>query len=112
MGGEGVDGLVLVVSELVTNSILHGEAETVVLRGKLCPSGRLRLEVRNGSVAAVAGPGAEDLMSERGRGLLLVAVVMEDLDGRWGFAGNGSAVWCEIPVPGGRDTCPGAGGRS
>ena len=84
----------LVVSELVTNALLHAGA-TCELRARFAES-VLRLEVRDG------GPGAPDLQaasneSEHGRGLVLVSALCS----AWGIdnqAGGGKVVWAELLV--------------
>ncbi|MET8983425.1 ATP-binding protein [Streptomyces sp. NPDC004539] len=100
-GGAVVDELELVVSELVTNSILYGEADPVVLWGR-CSGGWVRLEVRDGCPSAPAR-GVGGLLAERGRGLVLVDAVVRDLGGRWAFS-EGNGVWVEVPLSGIRDT--------
>ncbi|MHA4819922.1 ATP-binding protein [Streptomyces aculeolatus] len=87
----------LVISELVTNAVLHASGGRIVCRLALRAPG-VRLEVRDqgGSYAVpirtVAGP--ED---ECGRGLGLVAALSE----AWGAepSGPGFAVWATIGVP-------------
>ena len=87
-----VDDVVLVVSELATNAIVHtGTSLTVTLRAR---QGLVVLEVRDGStVAPVLGtPSGSDAC---GRGILIVAALSRD----WGFvrhAGNGKSVWAEF----------------
>ncbi|WP_416975806.1 ATP-binding protein [Streptomyces sp. 4F14] len=94
-GREAVGELELVVSELVTNSILHSEADPVVLWGR-CSGGWVRLEVRDGCPSVPAG-GAGDLLTERGRGLFLVDAVVRGLGGQWAFSA-GDGVWAEVPL--------------
>ncbi|WP_407561162.1 ATP-binding protein [Streptomyces sp. 184] len=88
----------LVISELVTNAVLHASGSRIVCRLALRPPG-VRLEVRDQGgaygvpIPTVAGP--ED---ECGRGLGLVAAVSE----AWGTepSGAGFAVWATIGAPG------------
>lgn len=89
-----VDDAMLVVSELVTNAIVHagGEAEL-----RLFPSpGMLRIEVAdNGAEAPDPHLAGDD--DEHGRGLLLVAV----LSAAWGTEpteSGGKVVWAELPL--------------
>ncbi|MEU8585722.1 ATP-binding protein [Streptomyces sp. NPDC048664] len=100
-GTERGDDILLCVSELATNALLHGVPPgrqfLVFLRydGTL-----LRLEVHD------SGPGTPRLAdqadeSERGRGLLLVAALAD----KWGVGERalGKVVWCEFASAPGRD---------
>ncbi|WP_188307965.1 ATP-binding protein [Streptomyces sp. CBMA123] len=95
--------VVLVVSELVTNAVVHTGCPAVL---RLClpvvegpapagPPGPLRVEVADASQVAPAprhaGP---DEDATNGRGLELVELLCE----RWGWYpdGSGKRVWCEI----------------
>jgi anti-sigma regulatory factor (Ser/Thr protein kinase) len=87
------DDVHLLVSELVSNSVLHAAATHVELYATTDPAG-VRIEV------ADPGPGFDEsdrrepsLTGEGGFGLLIVDKVAN----RWGTARNGSArVWFEI----------------
>jgi anti-sigma regulatory factor (Ser/Thr protein kinase) len=88
---------VLLVSELVTNAILHAEPP-VTLRAET-DGQRLRVEVHDGTSAppvlqAAGSPGTSP--PERGRGLFLVASLAD----RWGWDDHaeGKAVWFELDV--------------
>lgn len=81
----------LLVSELVTNAVLHARtAMTVVLR--LRPNG-VRIEVHDASPVAPVLRNYED-GAMTGRGLALVA----ELSARWGVDrdGGGKSVWFEL----------------
>ena len=90
-----VSTVALVVSELVTNALLHGE-----------PPVRVRLRSAGGALAVeVFGPGTRpagprrgEPDEESGRGLLLVEV----LTARWGSRATaaGKVVWAELRLPG------------
>ncbi|MCX4747273.1 ATP-binding protein [Kitasatospora sp. NBC_01287] len=85
--------LVLVVSELVTNAVLH-TGRPAVLRLSWPPAaGPLRVEVADASGSAPA-PRHATASATSGRGLELV----ELLCARWGWypQGSGKLVWCEI----------------
>ncbi|MBD0676246.1 ATP-binding protein [Streptomyces sp. CBMA156] len=95
--------VVLVVSELVTNAVVHTGCPAVL---RLClpvaegpqeggPAAPLRVEVADASRAAPAPrhTGADE-DATNGRGLELVELLCE----RWGWYpdGSGKRVWCEI----------------
>ena len=91
----------LVVSELVTNAVVHGTCEVVMCRLVVCAEG-VRIEVgeRGSSPAPSRGsiPGYEEDPLEHGRGLLIVA----SLSTSWGLVppvvgtGDGSVAWAEV----------------
>ena len=89
-----IDVALLVVSELVTNAITHGQG-TCALRLRI-DDGALRVEVgdRGAGSPEITDAGAND---EGGRGLRIVALSSR----AWGVdgAGEGSkVVWAEIPL--------------
>ncbi|HWL35869.1 MAG TPA: GAF domain-containing protein [Frankiaceae bacterium] len=84
----------LVVSELVTNSLLHGSPPVTV---RVDVDDVVRIEVSDGTrIAPVRGFARADAMT--GRGLSLVAALARD----WGVTphGDGKVVWCELVVGG------------
>ncbi|MEU9760152.1 ATP-binding protein [Streptomyces sp. NPDC047987] len=102
--GARLDDVLLCVSELTTNALVHGvpPGRGYVVRLLLREGGAvLRVEVHDsGSGQPVVrgsgagpGPGPE---GESGRGLLIVAAVAD----RWGVAERdpGKVVWCEFGV--------------
>ncbi|MEV6399458.1 ATP-binding protein [Streptomyces sp. NPDC051907] len=101
VGGEVHDTAMLIVSELVTNAVVHTDGQLVSceLLGEV---DRLRITVQDQG-SAPTGPrvcrGAEE---ERGRGLLLV----EAVSSAWGThdcaSGLGRVVWAELPYGPGR----------
>ncbi|MEU1054298.1 ATP-binding protein [Streptomyces sp. NPDC005876] len=86
------DDVVLCVSELTTNALLHGvpPGRGFLLRLLAYDDGLVRVEVHDsgGGVPAVREPG------EGGRGLLLVSVLAD----KWGVGERspGKTVWCEF----------------
>ncbi len=88
---EVVDDAVLLVSELVTNSVLHGGPPVVVAVD--CDEATLQVRVRDGSPPL---PAPRDAASgdENGRGLALVAEMSAD----WGVdtEEDGKHVWFVI----------------
>ncbi|WP_369235422.1 ATP-binding protein [Streptomyces sp. R21] len=88
------DDILLCVSELATNALLHGVPPGRGFQLRLIPyDGTLRVEVHDsgGGEPRVTPPG-----DERGRGLLLVSL----LAGKWGVGERdpGKIVWCEFFV--------------
>ena len=95
--GPRADDVLLCVSELTTNAVLHGvpPGRGFRLRLALHPDGVLRAEVHD------SGPGElryGDMSpdSEHGRGLLLVTLLAD----KWGVGERepGKLVWCEFEV--------------
>lgn len=93
--GEAADAILLVVSELVTNALVHTQGSVrldLVLRGD-----RVRVSVSDSSPRAPAKPVIVDWESTGGRGLMLVEAMSETF-GSVPVAG-GKQVWSEIAVP-------------
>ncbi len=88
---EYEDTAQLLVSELVTNAILHARTD-VTVRLDLSPA-RLRLEVTDASVRRPVTR-RYSLEATTGRGLTLI----DALAGRWGVESHhpGKTVWCEL----------------
>ena len=103
---EVLDDALLLISELVTNSVLHGGPPIVLAID--CDGGGLHVRVRDGAPAApvprVAGADAEN-----GRGMSLVELISDT----WGVApvadqhGLGKEVWFELRLQGGRPSSSG-----
>ncbi|MGW7004168.1 ATP-binding protein [Streptomyces sp. NPDC054933] len=90
------DNAALLVSELVTNAIRHGQGHPVGLR--VVQSAReLRIEVTDGNPTP-ARPRSAGITDESGRGLLLVAALAQD----WGVSPDSRTTWCSLPIPEGR----------
>ena len=86
-----VDDLALVVSELVTNAVIHGSGDVTL--ELTMDEGAVRVEVHDdspGTVGAIERPP----QAESGRGLLLVSRVAT----RWGTRseGAGKVVWADL----------------
>lgn len=87
----------LLVSEVVTNGLVHGDSDVYVYVHKY-PE-RIRVEVRDSDphpAQAVTVPRDED-QAEGGRGLVIVSA----LASAWGNSpsGRGKTVWFELPLP-------------
>lgn len=90
-----LDDAVLLVSELVTNSVLHGGPPLVVAVD--CDGTALQVRVRDGATEMPA-PRPAQFSDENGRGLALVAAMSE----QWGVdpAPDGKHVWFVIRAAG------------
>ncbi|MGW1157920.1 ATP-binding protein [Streptomyces sp. NPDC002513] len=100
-GAETSENAVLVISELVTNAVLHTASERVVCRVST-DGQRLRIEVEDqslsGTVPARGCPGLDD---QGGRGLMLVCALSIDWGVQGAPRGSGRVVWAELaPEPG------------
>ncbi|QTE01105.1 ATP-binding protein [Streptomyces cyanogenus] len=92
--GRG-DDVLLCVSELATNALLHGvpAGRGFLLRLTLHTDGAVRVEVHDSGPGEVRAPEAS-ADAEHGRGLLLVAALAD----KWGVGERnpGKIVWCEF----------------
>jgi signal transduction histidine kinase len=94
-----IDEAMLVVSELVTNAVVHsGTKEVHVAMG--LRDGFLDITVIDGMPGA-AKPQHASGNAESGRGLELVAAVAKENGGDWGTSDDGAVTWCFLTVPGG-----------
>lgn len=89
------DDVLLCVSELATNALLHGVPPGRGFQLRLALDGVLRVEVHDSGSGEVRAPDISP-ESERGRGLLLLAAVAD----KWGVGDRnpGKVVWCEFSV--------------
>jgi anti-sigma regulatory factor (Ser/Thr protein kinase) len=91
--------LALIVSELVTNAVIHAEAapgDPVRLELTM-RAGRARIEVHDRGCGFDARPSADlDPLAVGGQGLVLVAALSDT----WGIECHayGCTVWCEVPI--------------
>jgi anti-sigma regulatory factor (Ser/Thr protein kinase) len=92
-----VDDVLLLTTELVTNSVRHSPAAadgTVDVAVFLAPD-RIRVEVTDPGSGFAHSPQRPGTLSEGGRGLFLVDVLAD----RWGMGhGDGTMVWYELGV--------------
>jgi len=103
LAGSGIEAdeplaetLILLVSELVTNAVVHTGCPAVLrlsLPGVAAESATVRLEVADSSDRAPV-PRCADGDATGGRGLALV----DGLADRWGWSpeGAGKSIWCEL----------------
>jgi anti-sigma regulatory factor (Ser/Thr protein kinase) len=84
----------LLVSELVTNAVIHGRTSATVEVHR--PADTLRVTVRDDNPALPAVGESPDFGAENGRGMLIVSKLAH----RWGIeAGDGGkAIWFELVV--------------
>ncbi|HWG74620.1 MAG TPA: ATP-binding protein [Acidimicrobiales bacterium] len=93
--GVSPDRVLLVVSELVTNAVLHARSEFELTLQNSNQVVRVEVSDRNPRLPVWATGAPHDAYS--GRGLALVRSLATD----WGVeshAGNGKTVWCELAV--------------
>ena len=101
---ELLDDALLLISELVTNSVLHGGPP--ILLAIECDGDALRVHVRDGDAAAPQLGTTDDITAEGGRGIPLVELISDT----WGVVpveddyGSRKEVWFELRRrPGGRE---------
>jgi anti-sigma regulatory factor (Ser/Thr protein kinase) len=87
-----LDDLELVISELVTNAVMHGRGATVGVLLQLIGGGRVRGEVTDDGAGRVAL--RPDMDERGGMGLRLVDAVAQ-----WGVVSHPTRVWFELPPP-------------
>jgi anti-sigma regulatory factor (Ser/Thr protein kinase) len=88
-----LDDVKLLVSELVTNAVIHAHSE-VEVAVRLMPDA-IRIEVIDRGPTSMLTPTAPTQDAESGRGLLLV----ESMASSWGVEplDHGKSVWFEVP---------------
>ncbi|MFJ2906224.1 ATP-binding protein [Streptomyces sp. NPDC087212] len=91
------DDAALVVSELVTNAIVHSGGQRVTVALSL-RDGFLRIDVHDGVPNSHALPRAPCDADEHGRGLVLVKAIAEEQRGTWGIEDGGATTWCELSL--------------
>jgi anti-sigma regulatory factor (Ser/Thr protein kinase) len=93
--GDSVDSVTLVISELVTNAIIHGGGQHLIHVQLTVAAGNCLVEVSDacGEKPAVFAPGPD---GEHGRGLLLVAALAADHGVRDRQEAEGKTVWARM----------------
>ncbi|WNI21190.1 ATP-binding protein [Streptomyces sp. ITFR-16] len=103
LDGDACEAAVLIVSELVTNAVVHTASTRVVCELR-CLDGRLRIAVQDQGHQPGGprlGRSADD---EHGRGLLLVDAMCSAWGSRDAGDRSGRIVWAELPH-GSEHTC-------
>lgn len=98
IGGDVHDTAMLVVSELVTNAVVHTDSHLVACE-LLNGAERLRITVQDQGSSPAAPHVCHGLEEERGRGLLLVEAVSSAWGAYESQHGPGRIVWAELPHP-------------
>lgn len=98
-GLEALAGdVMLIVSELLTNAVLHSGTTQIELRMAV-REGFLRITVADG-VPGRPEPKCVDDVSESGRGLALVDALAKENGGSWGTSDRGATIWCALALAG------------
>ncbi|MGW0926041.1 ATP-binding protein [Streptomyces sp. NPDC002755] len=92
-----IDEVMVVVSELLTNAILHSGTRQVSLSLRI-EHGVLLIVVADGMPGHARRRDVED-DTESGRGLALVEVLARENGGSWGTRNAGAETWCRLVLP-------------
>lgn len=92
---RAIDEAQLIVSELVTNAVIHAKGKRVELVITYGES-RLLIEVRDESGHSPA-PAPDDVLEEGGRGLLMVHAITADW-GWWPLGSQSKSTWAVLSV--------------
>jgi anti-sigma regulatory factor (Ser/Thr protein kinase)/anti-anti-sigma regulatory factor len=92
---EVIDDVVLVVSELVTNAVVHARTKAELLLA--CGGGMLSVAVAD-HASTLPKAGSGDPLAPGGRGLQLVTGLAETV-GSYRTAGGSKVVWCALRLP-------------
>jgi anti-sigma regulatory factor (Ser/Thr protein kinase) len=93
-----VDDATLIVSELVTNAIVHSSGSQVTLTLAI-RDGFLHIAVHDETPGDFTVHNA-DSDAERGRGLFLVDHLADAHGGTWGTSDEGATTWCRLALAG------------
>ncbi|MFD7712122.1 ATP-binding protein [Streptomyces sp. NPDC059786] len=92
------DEVTLIVSELMTNALLHSGTTEINLRIAV-RNGDLLIAVTDGMPGS-ASPQRVDTEAESGRGLSLIETLVVEQGGTWGTSDSGAGTWCVLPTVG------------
>ncbi|AJF70335.1 ATP-binding protein [Streptomyces vietnamensis] len=89
-----IDTAELLISELVTNAVIHTDSRTVSVVVTRTDETTVRLMALDTDRAEMSVPTAPSNDEEAGRGLFLVAALAD----RWGIerVSTGKRIWCEV----------------
>ncbi|MFF1594831.1 ATP-binding protein [Streptomyces sp. NPDC058286] len=93
-----IEPVLVVVSELLTNAVLHGSGHSVGYCSWAPRPGLIRIEI--GGAATEDEPKLQHAapLAESGRGLFLTDAFINDLSGEWGYCKKATTAWCDIPI--------------
>ena len=92
LASDSIDSIVLVVSELVTNSVIHGPGRPIHVQLSAERGGTIRGEVRDEGEAGAVEICEEIREDGSGNGLRIVDALSE----RWGVYEGSTHVWFEV----------------
>ncbi|MFE1925900.1 ATP-binding protein [Streptomyces asoensis] len=92
-----IDEVMVIVSELLTNAVLHSGTRQVALSLRI-ERGVLLIVVTDG-MPGHARRKAVGEDSESGRGLALVEALARENGGSWGTGNAGAETWCRLVLP-------------
>ncbi|MCQ4210409.1 ATP-binding protein [Streptomyces longispororuber] len=107
MPEDRVETALVVLSELLTNAVVHGAGPSVGYRSWSPQQGLVQIEIDDGTAMATPQPAQAQPWDESGRGLFLVRVLVQELGGDWGFNATGTTAWCRLSI----HSAPTEGGR-
>ncbi|MFF7987133.1 ATP-binding protein [Streptomyces sp. NPDC007901] len=93
-----IDTLLLIVSEMCANAILHGASDSIGVRVWMPSACGLRIEVADYTPSPAPSVQHPDSRTENGRGLFLVDAMAKAAGGEWGFTADGTRAWCTLPL--------------
>ncbi|WP_329239654.1 ATP-binding protein (plasmid) [Streptomyces sp. NBC_00111] len=91
------DDAELIVSELLTNSLIHSGGTRVDLDVRI-EGDRLRIEVGDGARRPPCRPAHPCDEAENGRGLEIVHFLVQARGGAWGLGPDGTHTWCTLAI--------------
>ncbi|OQR63522.1 hypothetical protein B6E66_13485 [Streptomyces maremycinicus] len=92
-----IDEVMVIVSELLTNAVLHSGTRQIALSLRV-ERGVLLIVVADGMPGHARRKEVED-DTESGRGLALVEALARENGGSWGTSNAGAETWCRLVLP-------------